>query len=40
MKQPRKMLGYGKKRYEKLLKQAQPYLDAVKLAPEKGTGFS
>ena len=28
-----------KKRYEKLMEQAQPYLDAVKLAPERVRAF-
>lgn len=31
--------GQWKKRYEKLLEQAQPYLDAVKLAPERVRAF-
>lgn len=31
--------GVWKKRYEKLLEQAQPYLDAVKLAPERVRAF-
>lgn len=39
MKLPKKIFGVWKKRYEKLLEQAQPYLDAVKLAPERVRAF-
>ena len=35
----KKDAGVWKKRYEKLLEQAQPYLDAVKLAPERVRAF-
>ena len=35
----KKDAGIWKKRYEKLLEQAQPYLDAVKLAPERVRAF-
>lgn len=35
----KKDAGVWKKRYEKLLEQAQPYLDAVKLAPERVRDF-
>lgn len=38
MKQP-KNAGVWKKRYEKLLEQVQPYLAAVKLAPERVRTF-
>ena len=39
MKQPRKMLGYGKNDMRNFWEQAQPYLDAVKLAPERVRAF-
>ena len=35
----KKDAGVWKKRYEKLMEQAQPYLDAVKLAPERVRAF-